>query len=110
MPSLIACAFLNNATVQKSDLLRLARRVYPYVAEEYFLRWTEDEIDVVEELLEDLGNHGLLSSSEDRAVWQRGLGGVDRCGAVFAARAPRCRSSSVTTLRSRYFSRRAAVD
>jgi glycerol-3-phosphate O-acyltransferase len=72
MPSLIACAFLNNATVSRSDLLRLARRVYPYVAEEYFLRWSEDELDgVVDELLEDLGNHGLLSGSEDRAVWQR---------------------------------------
>ena len=72
MPSLISCAFLNNATVLRSDLLRLARRVYPYVTEEYFLRWTEDEIDgVVDELLEDLGNHGLLSASEDRSVWRR---------------------------------------
>ena len=72
MPSLIACAFLNNATVLRSDLLRLARRVYPYVAEEYFLRWSDDELDgVVGELLEDLGNHGLLSATEDRTVWQR---------------------------------------
>ena len=72
MPSLIACAFLNNATVLRSDLLRLARRVYPYVAEEYFLRWSDDELEgVVDELLEDLGNHGLLSATEDRAVWQR---------------------------------------
>jgi glycerol-3-phosphate O-acyltransferase len=72
MPSLLACAFLNNATVRRSDLLRLARRVYPYVAEEYFLRWSEDELDgVVGELLEDLGNHGLLTASEDRSEWRR---------------------------------------
>ena len=72
MPSLIACAFLNNSTVLRSDLLRLARRVYPYVAEEYFLRWSDDELEgVVGELLEDLGNHGLLSATEDRSVWQR---------------------------------------
>ncbi len=72
MPSLLACAFLNNATVPRPDLLRLARRVYPYVAEEYFLRWPEDELDgVVDELLEDLGNHGLLAASEDRALWRR---------------------------------------
>ena len=72
MPSLIACAFLNNATVLRSDLLRLARRVYPYVAEEYFLRWSDDELEgVIGELLEDLGNHGLLSTTEDRSVWQR---------------------------------------
>ncbi|MCK7491602.1 MAG: hypothetical protein MZW92_07845 [Comamonadaceae bacterium] len=40
MPSLLACAFLSNASVPRADLQRLARRVYPYVADEYFLRWT----------------------------------------------------------------------
>jgi glycerol-3-phosphate O-acyltransferase len=72
MPSLIACAFLNNAAVSRADLHRLARRVYPYVADEYFLRWSEDELPtVVDELLEDLSNHGLLTASEDRLEWRR---------------------------------------
>jgi glycerol-3-phosphate O-acyltransferase len=72
MPSLLACAFLNNAAVPTIDLQRLARRVYPYVAEEYFLRWSEDDLPgVVDELLEDLLNHGLLTANEDRSVWHR---------------------------------------
>jgi glycerol-3-phosphate O-acyltransferase len=72
MPSLLACAFLNNAAVSTIDLQRLARRVYPYVAEEYFLRWTEDELPgVVDELLEDLLNHGLLTADENRSIWHR---------------------------------------
>jgi glycerol-3-phosphate O-acyltransferase len=72
MPSLLACAFLNNATVSRRDLVRLAGRVYPYVAEEYFLRWREDELPaVVDELLEDLMNHGLLTASDDRSEWHR---------------------------------------
>jgi glycerol-3-phosphate O-acyltransferase len=72
MPSLLACAFLNNATIARADLQRLAGRVYPYVAEEYFLRWSEAELPgVVDELLEDLLNHGLLDASEDRSVWRR---------------------------------------
>jgi glycerol-3-phosphate O-acyltransferase len=72
MPSLIACAFLNNATVSRADLHRLARRVYPYVADEYFLRWAEAELPtVVDELLEDLLNHGLLTASDDRTEWHR---------------------------------------
>ena len=72
LPSLIACAFLNNASVSRADLQRLARRVYPYVADEYFLRWTEAELPaVVDELLEDLSNHGLLTTSEDRSEWRR---------------------------------------
>jgi glycerol-3-phosphate O-acyltransferase len=58
--------------VPRADLLRLARRVYPYVADEYFLRWGEHELPgVVDELLEDLLNHGLLTANEDRSVWYR---------------------------------------
>jgi glycerol-3-phosphate O-acyltransferase len=72
MPSLLACAFLNNPTVTRADLQRLAGRVYPYVAEEYFLRWGEAELGgVVDELLEDLLNHGLLDANEDRSIWHR---------------------------------------
>jgi glycerol-3-phosphate O-acyltransferase len=72
MPSLLACAFLNNAAVRRLDLLRLAGRVYPYVADEYFLRWREHELEaVVDELLEDLLNHGLLTASADRSEWRR---------------------------------------
>jgi glycerol-3-phosphate O-acyltransferase len=72
MPSLLACAFLNNATIVRADLQRLAGRVYPYVAEEYFLRWSDAELAaVVDELLEDLLNHGLLDANEDRSIWRR---------------------------------------
>jgi glycerol-3-phosphate O-acyltransferase len=72
MPSLLAGAFLNNAVVTRGDLLRLAGRVYPYVADEYFMRWREDELPaVVDELLEDLLNHGLLNASDDRREWRR---------------------------------------
>jgi glycerol-3-phosphate O-acyltransferase len=72
MPSLLACAFLSNPSVPRADLQRLARRVYPYVADEYFLRWTEQELPaVVDELLEDLLNHGLLTAAEDRSAWHR---------------------------------------
>jgi glycerol-3-phosphate O-acyltransferase len=72
MPSLLACAFLSNASVPRELLHRLARRVYPYAADEYFLRWSEAEVPgVVDELLEDLLNHGLLTAAEDRSVWHR---------------------------------------
>lgn len=72
MPSLLACAFLNNSAVSRIDLQRLVWRVYPYVADEYFLRWNELEVGaVVDELLEDLLNHGLLTASEDRTEWRR---------------------------------------
>jgi glycerol-3-phosphate O-acyltransferase len=72
LPSLLACTFLNNASVSRADLLRLAGRVYPYVAEEYFLRWTLAELPAaVDEMLEDLLNHGLLTANVDRTEWYR---------------------------------------
>jgi glycerol-3-phosphate O-acyltransferase len=46
--------------------------VYPYVAEEYFLRWTLAELPgAVDEMLEDLLNHGLLTANADRSEWYR---------------------------------------
>jgi glycerol-3-phosphate O-acyltransferase len=72
MPSLLASVFLSNPSVKRVDLHRFARRVYPYVADEYFLRWTEAELPgVVDDLLEDLFNHGLLTAEADRSVWHR---------------------------------------
>jgi glycerol-3-phosphate O-acyltransferase len=72
MPSLLASAFLSNPSVSREDLHRFARRVYPYIADEYFLRWSEAELPgVVDELLEDLFNHGLLAAEPDRSVWYR---------------------------------------
>ncbi|HEY0943160.1 MAG TPA: glycerol-3-phosphate 1-O-acyltransferase PlsB [Steroidobacter sp.] len=72
MPSLIACCFLNNRTMRTEDIQRLMWRIYPYVRDELFLRWTEDEIAAVTlETLDDLANHGLLESVEAGAQWRR---------------------------------------
>ncbi len=72
MPSLIACAFLNNRTMTATDVQRLIRRIYPYVRDELFLRWEESELNaVVAEVVDDLVNHGLLEVSEDGTTWRR---------------------------------------
>jgi len=72
MPSLIACCFLNNRTMTTSDIQRLMGRIYPYVRDELFLRWTEAEIgEVVQETLVDLANHGLLEAAGEEGLWLR---------------------------------------
>jgi glycerol-3-phosphate O-acyltransferase len=72
LPSLIACCFLNNREMRTDDIQRLMWRIYPYVRDELFLRWSETEVSAVAvELLEDLSNHGLLESSESGAAWRR---------------------------------------
>ena len=71
-PSLLACAFLNNAAMRTEDLQRLAWRIYPYIAQELFLRWPEAEVPaVVAQLLAALAGQGLLEPNADGSVWRR---------------------------------------
>jgi glycerol-3-phosphate O-acyltransferase len=61
LPSLIACAFIANPVVPTADLQRLAWRVYPYVAAELFLKWSEDELAAqVDAQLAALAKLGVL--------------------------------------------------
>lgn len=72
MPSLVACAFLNNAAMRTEDIQRLAWRIYPYVRQELSLRWREDEVPaVVDAVLDALARERLLERSEDGRVWRR---------------------------------------
>jgi glycerol-3-phosphate O-acyltransferase len=72
LPSLVACCFLNNRSVRTEDIQRLMWRIYPYVREELFLRWSEAEIPAAtEETLADLAARGLLEAVEGGAEWRR---------------------------------------
>lgn len=72
MPSLIACCFLGNAAMRTEDILRLTGRIYPYIADELFLRWREDQVsEVVHEILRAFVARGLLEGSADGGEWRR---------------------------------------
>lgn len=72
MPSLIACCFLSNAAMPTEDVQRLAGRIYPYVAAELFLRWSEAELpEVVARTLEALAGLGMLEASGEEHLWRR---------------------------------------
>jgi glycerol-3-phosphate O-acyltransferase len=72
MPSVIACGFIGNARMRTVDLQRLVRRVYPYIAQELFMRWDETQIEaVVNSLLDAFVYLKLLQVNEDRSEWQR---------------------------------------
>jgi len=76
MPSVIACCFLNNRSLRAEDIQRLSWRIYPYVRDELFLRWGEDELeDAVRATLAQLANHGLLESVDNGAEWRRPITG-----------------------------------
>ena len=72
MPSLLACVFSSNAEVRHDDIQRLAWRIYPYIAAELFLAWSEDELPaVVDGVLECMQRHGLVQPDASRSVWRR---------------------------------------
>ncbi|MGH8315712.1 MAG: glycerol-3-phosphate 1-O-acyltransferase PlsB, partial [Steroidobacterales bacterium] len=72
MPSLMACCFVNNPVMRTPDLHRLAWRIYPYISDELFLRWREDQVpEVVEEQLRIFVSLGLLTVSDDGSLWSR---------------------------------------
>jgi glycerol-3-phosphate O-acyltransferase len=72
LPSLIACAFIANASVRAEDLQRLAWRIYPYVAAELFLKWDEAELrSAVTQTLQAMSRLGLLRHDEAEASWHR---------------------------------------
>jgi glycerol-3-phosphate O-acyltransferase len=72
MPSLIACCFLSNAAMATEDVQRLAGRIYPYVASELFLRWSEAELpEIVVQMLEALASLGLLEVEPVEPRWRR---------------------------------------
>jgi glycerol-3-phosphate O-acyltransferase len=76
MPSLVACAFLNNPAMRHEDIQRLVWRVYPYVRAELCLRWREEELPgVVDGVLAALERLGLLERDAEGSVWRRSTTG-----------------------------------
>jgi glycerol-3-phosphate O-acyltransferase len=72
MPSLLACAFVSNASLRTEDIQRLVWRVYPYIAAELFLRWDETQVSAVaDSLLDTFVRLNLLQTNAERSVWQR---------------------------------------
>jgi glycerol-3-phosphate O-acyltransferase len=71
LPSLVACCFIANAELRTEDIQRFAGRIYPYVAEELFLRWPEEQLPaVIDQVLAALAQCGLLEPG-DAGRWRR---------------------------------------
>jgi glycerol-3-phosphate O-acyltransferase len=72
LPSLVACAFLSNPRISTAAVHRLAGRIYPYVAAELFLRWSEAELPaVIDAVLAALAAHGLIEADPEVQGWRR---------------------------------------
>ncbi len=70
IPSLLACCFHSNSVLPEEDLQRLAWRIYPYVSQELFLRWTEQQLaEVVSRNLAALRDCGVLTHRAASGQW-----------------------------------------
>lgn len=78
IPAAVACCFIDGNRIARSELTRLAKLIYPYLASELFLRWTEDEIEAVtRRAVETLIGLGLLEETDDGAGLRRPPAGSD---------------------------------
>ncbi len=79
----VACCFQNNRRMSRAGVLRLGRTLYPFLQEELFLPWTEDEFaQRIEATIAVFVDEGLLSAvagddGADSGWLSRGPGQTD---------------------------------
>ncbi len=81
LPALVACCFLNQRSVKRKRLHRIAGAVYPFLRNELFLPWPTAELEeVLQANVELLVAEGLLEVGEDGSTLQRAEGGSEFAG------------------------------
>jgi glycerol-3-phosphate O-acyltransferase len=61
LPALLACCFVNNDTMDLDDIRNVVQFIYPYLAAELFIHWSEDELPkVIAHALDTMSRHGLI--------------------------------------------------
>lgn len=83
----IACCFQNNRRMSRAGVLRLGRGLYPFLQEELFLPWTEEEfVERMDRTIDLFTREGLLQqvNDDDGGILARNAGQTDE---VFRLRA-----------------------
>jgi glycerol-3-phosphate O-acyltransferase len=83
----VALCFQNNRRLSRAGVLRLGRTIYPFIQDELFLPWTEDDfVERLDATIDLFVAEGLLHpvNDEDGGILSRGPGQTDE---VFRLRA-----------------------
>lgn len=83
----IACCFQNNRRMVRQRMIKLGRTLYPFLQEELFLPWNEDEFaERIDRTIDVFVQEGLLEqvNEDDGGILQRNAGQTDE---VFRLRA-----------------------
>jgi glycerol-3-phosphate O-acyltransferase len=74
----VACCFQNNRRMSSAGVARLGRLVYPFIQQELFLPWTEDEFgERLQATVQVLVDRGLFTYDPESGQLQRGPGQTD---------------------------------
>ncbi len=69
IPSMLACLFINNVKMKRTDVIRFAKTIYPYLKAELFLHWKRDEIEsVVQQWIDLFIEKGYLTENGEYLV------------------------------------------
>lgn len=72
LPSIIACCFLNRRSLNKVDILGLVRTAYPFIKNELFLVWSQEELEtIVDTALDKMCELSMLRKHKDKGVYSR---------------------------------------
>jgi len=72
LPALLACCFVNNQTMDLDEIRTIVQFLYPYLAAELFIHWSEDELTgVVKKTLDVMSEHGLVRQRRLRNRYSR---------------------------------------
>jgi glycerol-3-phosphate O-acyltransferase len=74
----VACCFLNNRRLRRGTVERLGEFIYPFLKEELFLPWTEQEFgERVQRTIDVFLAEGLLKADADGRMLRRRVGQTD---------------------------------
>ena len=72
VPASVACCFIQGRELPHSELQRLLNLIYPFMAKELCLQWSDDEVDkVTTRAIDTLVELGLLKRKRRRAALKR---------------------------------------
>ncbi len=72
LPSLIACCFINTATLGREKIIRNIKIAYLFLKSELFLPWSTSELETsIDTLLQSLSNNGMLIYNDGTEIYSR---------------------------------------
>ena len=72
LPSLIACCFINTATLGREKIIRYIKIAYPFLKSELFLPWSSSQLETaIDALLQTLSADAMLIYNEGAEIYSK---------------------------------------